>query len=117
MIFVHRFGDLEIRYEIILMVAIVCFDSFQPPVSNNRLVRCRDIDIFGDITAAQADTYYAQAIPIAGRAAMPASIDLSTINPTKLYRVLYPATELATNAANLAKEGTIDPWPVLCSGI
>ncbi|HEX3386366.1 MAG TPA: SusD/RagB family nutrient-binding outer membrane lipoprotein, partial [Mucilaginibacter sp.] len=45
-----------------------------------------------------------------GFPAVPSSIDPAKVNPTTPYRVLYPSTELTTNQANLAKEGTIDPF-------
>jgi hypothetical protein len=45
-----------------------------------------------------------------GYPAVPASIDPAKVNPTTPYRVLYPLSELTTNQANLAKEGTIDPF-------
>ena len=45
-----------------------------------------------------------------GFPAVPSSIDPARVNPTTPYRVLYPLSELTTNQANLAKEGTIDPF-------
>lgn len=41
---------------------------------------------------------------------LPSSIDPTAINPTLPTRILYPITELTSNAANLAKEGTINPF-------
>ncbi|HVS92565.1 MAG TPA: SusD/RagB family nutrient-binding outer membrane lipoprotein [Mucilaginibacter sp.] len=45
-----------------------------------------------------------------GIPALPSSIDPAAISPTLPTRMLYPITELQTNAANLAKEGTINPF-------
>ncbi|MBS1531008.1 MAG: SusD/RagB family nutrient-binding outer membrane lipoprotein, partial [Bacteroidetes bacterium] len=45
-----------------------------------------------------------------GYPAVPSSVDPARVNPTTPYRVLYPLSELNTNSANLAKEGTIDPF-------
>jgi len=40
---------------------------------------------------------------------VPSSIDPAKVLTNTPYRVLYPLSELTTNTANLAKEGTIDP--------
>lgn len=44
-----------------------------------------------------------------GIPALPSSIDPSAIATTLPKRVLYPTSELSTNTANLAKQGTINP--------
>lgn len=41
---------------------------------------------------------------------VPSSIDPSAISTTLPTRIYYPLSELTTNSANLAKEGTIDPF-------
>jgi hypothetical protein len=41
---------------------------------------------------------------------LPSSIDPAAISPTLPKRIYYPITELTSNAANLAKEGTIVPF-------
>ncbi len=43
-----------------------------------------------------------------GIPAIPTSVDPSRVNPIPPYRVLYPTSELNTNAVNLGKEGTIN---------
>ena len=43
-----------------------------------------------------------------GIPAIPTSVDPNKVNPIPPYRVLYPTSELTTNATNLGKEGTIN---------
>lgn len=45
-----------------------------------------------------------------GYPALPSSIDPAAISQTLPTRLPYPLSELTTNGANLAKEGTIDPF-------
>jgi len=45
-----------------------------------------------------------------GLPAIPTSVDPARVNPIPPYRVLYPQSELSTNATNLGKEGTINPF-------
>ncbi|MGZ3833629.1 MAG: SusD/RagB family nutrient-binding outer membrane lipoprotein, partial [Mucilaginibacter sp.] len=58
---------------------------------------------YGDLEA--YNEYRRTAFPV-----LPSSIDPAAISATLPSRVFYPLSELTTNSANLAKEGTINPF-------
>jgi len=76
-----------------------------PAAMENAIITQKWIALTGNFNFEGWNEYLRTGIP-----ALPTSQDPAKVNPTLPNRMLYPLSELNTNATNLGKEGTINPF-------